>query len=239
VATATKRKARPRPKANGRVAHQFIVNGQIKLPARFTSLTAFRRWCMSSEYPEHGDVFWIGGDIWVSDEMEDFSTHNAVKTEILTVLNQMVKANKLGYMFSDRMRLVNPGASLSVEPDTMFVSFESVRAKRVRMKPNKKSRILEVVGSPDMVLEVTSDHSGLKDERLEEKYFAADVIEYWRVDARGEEVKFDILNRGPKGFSPSPRRNGRVRSDVFGRGFRLLTETDPFGNLTYTLDVSE
>jgi len=239
VATATKRKEPLRPKTNGRVAHRFILNGQIKLPAHFASLTAFRRWCMSSEYPEHGDVFWIDGDIWVSDEMEDFSTHNAVKTEILTVLNQLVKANKLGYMFSDRMRLVHPRASLSVEPDSMFVSFASVQAKRVAMKPNKKNRILEVVGSPDMVLEVTSDHSVPKDERLEEKYFAAGVTEYWRVDARGQQVRFDILGRGPRGFTTTPRRSGRLKSAVFGRTFQLSAESDQLGNLSYTLDMSD
>ncbi|MBO0697096.1 MAG: Uma2 family endonuclease [Zavarzinella sp.] len=239
MTTATKRKRTRRPKTNGRTALRFILNGDIELPAHFSNLSAFRRWCMSPEYPEHGDVFWIDGDIWVSDEMEDFSTHNAVKTEILTVLNQVVKAHRLGYMFSDRMRLVHPRASLSVEPDTMYVSFESVRAKRVRMKPNKKNRILEVVGSPDMILEIASDHSVPKDERLEGKYFAAGVREYWRVDARGEQIRFDILSRGPKGFVPVPSRNGRVKSAVFGRSFRLVTVTDPLGNPTYTLDVSD
>jgi hypothetical protein len=237
VATATKRKGKSRPQTNGRIAHRFIVNCEIKLPAHFPNLTAFRRWCMSPEYPEHGDVFWIDGDIWVSDEMEDFSTHNAVMTEILTVLNPIVKVKRLGYMISDRMRLVHPRASLSVEPDTMFVSFESLKAKRVRMKPNKKNRILEVVGSPDMVLEVTSDQSVQKDLRLEQKYFAAGVVEYWRVDARGEQVKFDILARGPKGFVAVARQDGRVKSAVFDRAFQLVRSTDQLGNPTFTLEV--
>jgi hypothetical protein len=237
VATATKRKGKSRPQTNGRIAHRFIVNGEIKLPAHFPNLAAFRRWCMSPEYPEHGDVFWIDGDIWVSDEMEDFSTHNAVMTEILTVLNPIVKVKRLGYMISDRMRLVVPRASLSVEPDTMFVSFESLKAKRVRMKPNKKNRILEVVGSPDMVLEVTSDQSVQKDLRLEQKYFAAGVVEYWRVDARGEQVKFDILARGPKGFVAVARQDGCVKSAVFDRAFQLVRSTDQLGNPTFTLEV--
>ena len=239
MATAAKRTHRQQSKSNGRVEHRLIVNGQIEVPVHFRNLDAFRRWCMSPKYPDRGDVFWIDGDIWVNDEMEDFSTHNAVKTEILTVLNQIVKAKKLGYMFSDRMRLVHPRASLSVEPDTMFVSFDSLQSKRVRMKPNKKNRIMEVVGSPDMVLEVTSDSSVPKDERLEEKYFAAGVREYWRIDARGERIKFDILTRGAKGYASTPRRNGGVQSAVFGRTFELLMKIGSMGIPEFTLEVSE
>ena len=239
MATATKRKRPRRPSANGRVSNRFIVNGQIKLPSHFANLSDFRRWCMSPEYPERGDVFWIDGDIWVSDEMEDLPTHNAVKTEILIVLGQLVKSGKLGIMFSDRMRLVHPRASLSVEPDAMFVSFERVQAKRVRMKPNKKNRILEVVGSPDMVLEVTSDSSVPKDERLEEKYFAAGVGEYWRIDARGDQLKFEILIRGTKGFVPAPRLDGRIKSEVFGKSFALTSRIGQIGIAEFTLDVDE
>jgi Uma2 family endonuclease len=237
VATATKRKAAPRAQLNGKAPHRYIFNGQIQLPAEFPTLSSFRRWCLSPDYPERGEVFWIDGDIWVSDEMGDFLTHNAIKTEVLTVLNTLVKAGQLGYMFSDRMRLVHPRASLSVEPDLMFASFASVQSKRIRLKPNKKNRILEVVGSPDMVLEVASDSSVPKDDRLEQKYFAAGVSEYWRIDARGEQLKFDILTRGPKGFVAGPRQNGRVRSDVFGRSFDLLAKAGPIGVMELTLDV--
>jgi Uma2 family endonuclease len=239
VASAIKRTNTPRPKLNGKVEHQLILNGQIRVPTHFPDLASFRRWCMSPDYPEHGDVFWIDGDIWVSDEMEDFSTHNAVKTEVLIVLGQLVKAKKLGIMFSDGMRLVHPRASLSVEPDAMFASFETVRAKRIRLKPNKKNRILEAVGSPDMVLEVTSDSSVPKDNRLEQKYFAAGVIEYWRIDARGEELKFDILRRATAGFVPTLAEHGYLRSTVFGRYFGLTVEVGALGIPEFVLDVAE
>lgn len=239
MATATKRKTSRLPKLNGKVRHRLIFNGQMEIPAEFPNLSSFRRWCMSPAYPERGDVFWIDGDIWVSDEMEDFSTHNAIKTEILTALNALVKAGKLGVMFSDGMRLVHPRASLSVEPDAMYASFESVESKRVQLKPNKRDRILELVGSPEMVLEVTSDSSVSKDERLEQKYFAAGVAEYWRVDARGKRIKFEILVRSSTGFVPTPRQGGRIHSAVFDRNFELLVKTGRIGLREFTLDVSE
>jgi hypothetical protein len=239
VATATKRKTSRLPKPNGKVRHRLIFNGQMEIPAEFSNLSSFRRWCMSPAYPERGDVFWIDGDIWVSDELEDFSTHNAIKTEIIRVLGNWAKAVDLGYVYSDGMRLVHPRASLSVEPDAMYASFESVESRRVQLKPNKKDRILELVGSPEMVLEVTSDSSVSKDERLEQKYFAAGVIEYWRVDARGKKIRFDILMRGPGGFVATPRQGGRIHSTVFDRTFELLVKTGRIGLPNFTLDVSE
>lgn len=238
MSTTVRKRTKPRkPALNGQAGYQLIVNGQIRVPSQFPNLDAFRRWCISPAYPERGDVFWIDGDIWVSDEMEDFSTHNAVKTELMIVLGQLVKAKKLGIIFSDRMRLVHPRASLSVEPDMMFASFASIETKRLRMKPNKKKRILEAVGSPDMVLEIISDSSEPKDARLEQKYFAAGVVEYWRIDARGERLKFEILTRGQKGFVPVPRKNGRVKSAVFGREFELTMKPGLVGLPEVTLEV--
>lgn len=229
---------RKKPRPPGLEPGQIIINGQVRLPAKFADLTAFRQWCMSDEYPEHGDVFWLGGAIWVNVEMEDFSTHNLVKTEITRVLATVTKAAQLGYLMADRMRVVHDAASLSVEPDVMFVSFEGVRAGRAAFRPNDKNRVMEVFGTPDMVLEVASDSSASKDENLVHRYFAAGVAEYWRVDARGDQLEFDILRRGPAGFVPTPRRKGRIRSAVFGRSFRLTSATDPLGNPTFTLDVS-
>ncbi|HKB04785.1 MAG TPA: Uma2 family endonuclease [Gemmataceae bacterium] len=239
MATATARKSGRRPKENGKVPELIVLNGQIRLPSQFPDLASFRRWCMSPEYPERGDVFWLDGTIWVSDEMEDLTTHSLVKAEVYLELARLVKDAQLGYVLPDGMRLVHEGASLSVEPDVMFVSFESVRSGRVQLLPNEKNRILEVNGSADMVLEVASDSSEDKDDELAVLYFAAGVTEYWRVDARGGELRFDILRRGPKGFVATPRRNGRLKSSVFGRSFRLRTGTDALGNPTYALHVSE
>jgi Uma2 family endonuclease len=141
-------------------------------------------------------------------------------------------------VIADRMRLVHEETSLSVEPDLMFVSTESVTSRRVRVRANDKGRILEVEGSPDVVLEVASDSSEAKDDRLEELYFAAGIQEYWRIDARGAEPRFEILRRGPRGFVAVPRRGGRIKSAVFGRSFQLRVTAGPIGIPKYTMDVS-
>ena len=218
---------------------RFVVNGRIQIPASVTDFESFRLWCRSPDYPERGDVFWLNGVIWVSDEMEQAFTHNLIKTAITAVLTVLAQQLKTGHVFGDRMRLTNPDVGLSCEPDMMFISFASFSARRVRNIPAASGGAIEFEGSPDVVLEVASDSSESKDADLRELYFAAGVAEYWLVDARGAEPRFDILRRGPRGFVTTPRRNGRLRSAVFGRTFQLLADTDPLGNPVFTLDVSE
>jgi Uma2 family endonuclease len=90
-----------------------------------------------------------------------------------------------------------------------------------------------------MVAEIASDSSVIKDVDLETKYYTAGISEYWRIDARGEQIKFDILRRGAKGFVSTPRRNGRVRSAVFGRTFELIAKTGPIGIPEFNLVAHE
>lgn len=238
MATAVRTRER-RPRDAGMAGSRFIFNDHIRIPPNVTDFESFRRWCQSDDYPERGNVFWLGDTIWVDDEMEDIPTHNLVKAELYRCLGNLVKEGNLGFMFPDRARFVHEESLLSVEPDLIFVARASIRDGKVELKPNKKRRILEVRGSPDMVLEVASDSSRAKDDELLDLYFAAGVVEYWRVDARAEPIKFDILRRGPKGFTSVPRRNGRVKSAVFGRTFELLVRTGPIGIPEFTLEVAD
>lgn len=242
MATATRRRSpkKPRrPQSNGQAAPRFVVNGRIQVPATVTDFDSFRQWCRSPDYPERGDVFWLNGTIWVSDEMEQAYTHNLVKMAIAVALTTLVRQLKSGHVFGDRMRLTHPEAGLSCEPDLLYISFATLQAGRVRNIPAAAGGVIEFEGSPEMVLEVASESFEIKDENLRDLYFAAGVSEYWIVDARGVEPRFDILRRGPRGFVATPRRNGRLRSAVFGRTFQLLAETDPLGNPVFTLDMSE
>lgn len=236
MATATRARIRRKPARKG--DDWIVVNEQVRIPTTVTDFDSFREWCRSDEYPEEGDVFWIGGTIWIEVAAEDLPTHNFVKQEIARCLDNLVRETESGVIIADRMRLVHEGASLSVEPDLMFVSTESVRTGGVRIRANDRGRILEVEGAPDMVLEAASDSSESKDDRLEELYFAAGIPEYWRIDARGSEPRFEILRRGPRGFVAAPRRAGRLKSTVFGRTFRLVVTAGPIGIPKYTLEVS-
>jgi Uma2 family endonuclease len=53
---------------------------------------------------------------------------------------------------------------------------------------------IEILGSPDLVVEIVSDSSVRKDTTLlRDAYWKAGVREYWLFDARGAEIRFDIL----------------------------------------------
>ncbi len=81
-----------------------------------------------------------------------------------------------------------------------------------------------LAGSPDLVVEIVSEHSVRKDkERLPKAYFAAGLREYWLVDARGEELIYQIHRRGETAFEPQPvDTDGFQESSVLRCGYRLV-----------------
>ena len=130
------------------------------------------------------------------------------------------------------MGLANEEAGLGTEPDGMFLSYASLRDGRVGLQRREDS--LEVVGSPDMVLEVVSPTSVQKDNvLLRDLYWRAGVREYWLVDPRRTDLTFDILRHRPKGFAAARKVGGWIKSAVFGKSFRLIRGTDESGLETY------
>ena len=172
--------------------------------------------------------------------------HNKLKGKIAAVLTALAEVADSGQFLGDRMLLTNVPAALSTEPDGMFISHRAVRSGRVRLERGEEA--VEVEGSPDMVLEVISPSSVEKDTVvLRDLYWRAGVREYWLADPRergvsgrngeGGAVDLDILRRGPKGFVATRKYRGWVRSDVFGKSFRLTREADALGYPVYTLAV--
>src|SRR4051812_15201215 len=91
------------------------------------------------------------------------------------------------------MLLSNVAADLSTVPGGLFVSFAALREGHVRQVPGRHAGVVELEGTPEMVLEVVSDSSVEKDTvRLPELYRRAGIPEFWRVDARGE-LRFEVL----------------------------------------------
>jgi len=120
----------------------------------------------------------------------------------------------------------------------MFLSRETLDSGRVQLRKGAKSGAVEVQGVPDMVLEVVSDSSVKKDlVTLHEAYWRAGIREYWIADARQDQLRFEILRTTPKGFKATPKRLGWMRSEVFGKSFRLVVAFDKHGNPEYTLEV--
>jgi Uma2 family endonuclease len=207
----------------------------LQLPKWVRDLSSFRRWARSDDFPQQGQYAFLNGDLWIDPSMER-EGHNQVKAETSRVLATLIKDLDLGRFYVDGMGLVNVDADLATEPDGMFLSYAALKDERVRLARRENS--LEIVGTPDMVLEVVSPTSVQKDTvLLRDLYWRADIPEYWLIDPRRHELVFDILRRGPKGYFPARKTGGWVKSAVFGKSFRLTRENDAMELAVYTLHV--
>jgi Uma2 family endonuclease len=214
----------------------IVIADQVRIPSWVSDLESFRRWSRTDDYPEQGWVSFLDGEIWVDMDMEQLFTHNQVKTEFTIVLGGLTKDEELGYFFSDRVLLSNESANLSTEPDGTFCSFNALEERRVYLVEGLEEGHVEIEGTPDMVLEVVSRHSVRKDTKvLRNLYWRAGIPEYWLVDARKNPPQFDILRWTERGYSSTRRRQGWLKSKVFGRSFLLETKPDRLGHPQFFL----
>jgi Uma2 family endonuclease len=169
---------------------------------------------------------------------EELFTHGRIKVRITATLESLVTASALGYVFSDRTRFHSLPNELSVEPDVLFFSFESVREGRVRLSEGAEAGYISIEGSPEVVVEIVSLSSVTKDTaQLRDAYFEAGVLEYWLIDARREPVSFELLKLGSRGYTTTrAQAGGWLKSAVFGKSFRITQATDPLGNPQFTLE---
>ena len=171
--------------------------------------------------------------------MEQLFTHNAVKTEISRLLAALVRTQDLGYCFGDGNLLSHAGAGLSTEPDACFLAYDTVASGKARWVAGATEGVVEIEGSPDMVLEVVSTSSVHKDTvELRNLYWQAGIAEYWLVDARGQAPAFSLLKRGTKGFVETRRQaDGWLKSQVFATAFRSSKRLDRLGNPQFSLET--
>lgn len=213
--------------------------GEVVIPDGLTDLAAFRAWVHSGDLPEKLKVHFINGEAWV-DFMEEAFSHNAVKTAITVALAVLVKQEGLGRYWSDGMFLTNDDAELATTPDGMFVSTQSFEDERVWFTAGGRSGAVatEMVGSPDVVIEIVSPSSVEKDvDRLMTAYFRAGIAEYWVIDVRDEDDPIlAIHRRGTRAFAAVRKVKGWAKSDVFGKSFRLVS-AQVAGLLDFVLEV--
>ncbi len=50
-------------------------------------------------------------------------------------------------------------------------------------------------------------------------------------------LRFEILHHGPRGYKSTRKKAGWLKSDVFGKSFRLMQTTSAAGHPEYTLEV--
>ncbi len=202
-----------------------LVEEALRIPAEAHCLEGFRRWAQTQEFPEHGRIDFLNGDIEVDMSPEDLYTHGTLKSEITAAFQHLIAHEDMGCVFTDRTRVSHPQAGLSAEPDVVVVFWDTLDAGRVREIPaasEKPGRYVELEGAPDLVVEIVSDSSERKDlTRLPRLYAAAGVPELWLVDARSEELRFEIHTLEAGSYRRLTPEHGWVRSEILGARIRL------------------
>ena len=169
---------------------------------------------------------------------ESIESHNKVKTAVTAAVFNIVERRNLGEVYSDRTLLTHPGAGFSTEPDLCFATWETLTSRRLRFKPRAQrvEEAKELVGTPDLVVEIVSDSSVHKDLRsLRGAYARAGIPEYWLIDARASRIEFTVLRLTSGKYSPGAPVGRPQPSRVLGAKFRLTRAKNPAGNWTYRL----
>jgi Uma2 family endonuclease len=215
---------------------KVFLQGQLVIPAWVDDLDSFCAWRHSDESPQKGEIAFLDSGIWVDLTMEEFLTHNQVKAAFDFGIMSVVQPASLGRYIPDRMLLKNADANLSVEPDGLFFSWETMRSGRLQLKDRIGQGFMELDGTSDMTLEIVSKTSVPKDNvLLRELYWKAGVTEHWLVDVRDGKLSFEILHWTPTGFLSTPWQDGWVSSKVFSKKFQLKQQTDPLGHPQFFL----
>jgi Uma2 family endonuclease len=216
-----------------------LFEEQLRIPA-INSLKDFRKWLRADDFPERGRIDYIAGQIEVNMSPEDLFTHGSLKTEIASTIHTRVRKLEGGQVFIDSSRVTCPAADLSVEPDVVYLSHDTVETGLVKFVPRASEapdRYIEIEGPPDLIVEIVSDSSVGKDtKRLPQKYFEAGVTELWLIDARGKSLSFAIHTRGRRGFvAVATDKKGFIHSAVLQASYLLERRRDRKGWPLYEL----
>jgi len=225
-------------------AHFEFPLSPIYLPQSATTLVGFRDWAISDAFPQQGRISYVRGGLIIDMSPERPETHAKLKAEISHVIYQLVKDRDLGTFYPDRTLLTNLAADISTEPDALFASWDTLQSERLTWKTSKPDQdpldYQELVGTPDWVLEIVSASSVRKDTQLlRDAYHAAGVREYWLIDARGEEIDFQLLVHESAAFQAAAPGDGWHESPLFGAAFKIERERDRMNLWRYTLHVRQ
>ena len=215
----------------------------IRIPSEAAeNLAGFRAWVTSQGFPENWRASFLRGEILLDMGPEETETHNKVKWEIGRAVLNLSRVLKNGTYYGDGVLLTHKKADLSTEPDGMFVTKESLRSGRIHRVPRKDhlEEYVELVGTPDLVVEVVSRSSWKKDNQdLFELYYRAGIPEYWLIDALGDEIDFKLLRRGNREYIQVEPERGWLTSAVFDRRFKFTRVRDEDGDWQYDLKIKK
>ena len=215
------------------------TQGQFQIPTWVNDLASFRKWVHSGVLPEKLSVHFINGEVWVDFTMEEMFSHNRVKQALNLALGQLIRSAKLGVYCPDGMLITSEITGLGTEPDAVFLSADTLESGAVQFVAGRSGdgEATEILGAPDLVIEIVSPSSVDKDtEWLMSAYFDAGIPEYWVIDARDDDPEFDIWIRRGERYVATRKVKGWVKSPVLARSFRLI-RSDAFGLIDYTLEI--
>jgi Uma2 family endonuclease len=214
-----------------------VFEDRVRIPADVVDLASFRRWARSDEFPDTGHIAFLAGEVLVDMSPEELVPHGKLKRDLQHGLHARLERHEIGELLPDRTLFVDERANVANEPDLMFVSWDALRTGRTVYLPQSpgSSRLVEVGGAPDVVVEIVSRSSVRKDTQLLPPwYFAAGVREFWLLDARGPELRFDLHVRGASDWTAvAPDADGFRTSDVLGAALRIDRGTNPVGGVRF------
>ena len=223
-----------------------FISENIAIPGSINDLDSYRKWAISDDYPQSGWVSYLDGVITVDPSMEELFTHNQVKNAFAVAITVLLGPSPAGMFVADRMLLSCPAANLCTEPDGLFFFWQTVKSGRLQFIEGTDG-IIELLGTPDMTLEVVSKNSVGKDsKRLRELYWKAGILEYWLVDTtvqqEGPHKVLGLVNAAWRATSGVTNRYYSIASSRLGHaliagsaasGWSTLTQGQVLG--TYTL----
>jgi Uma2 family endonuclease len=218
------------------ITYQF---GSVVVPPWVVDHPSFLHWFRSGDVPEEARVTYVNDTLWVDPMSERAFAHNKVKTAVAYVLYGLIEENGLGQYFGDGMAYTNEDESFTTTPDGMFVSRGAMDSGRVWLTGGERSAgDTELLGVPDLVVEVVSPNSEDKDTVwLMAKYWAAGIPEYWLIDGREAPLTFTIYRHGRDEYRAVRRVGGWAKSAVLGRSFRFIPGEKAMGHPTYKFEM--
>ena len=233
AAKPVSRSAKSQPVAPTRLKPPGVVDGSVTVPASAHTLDGFRKWVRGGGVPDGVKAAYWDGEVWLEMTNERLKSHSAPKSRVVGAMQKWFDDAGVGRALTDGPLLVNDSADLSNGPDAVAVLWSSFDEGRVSLgTPTADGRdSVELIGSPDLVVEVVSPPSVDKDTQvLAAKYFQAGIPEYWIVDALTDPPTLRVLVRGEEGYvEAAAGEDGWQRSGVLGRDVRMVVREQPHG----------
>jgi len=213
-----------------------IEGDRVSVPASAFALDGFRAWISAGDFPDGVRATFDRGEVLIEMSPEAIDTHNKVKAEITAVLVRIADDEDRGETFADGALLTHVEAGVSTEPDVLFASWESLESGRLRRAAGASGCAVELVGTPDIVVEIVSPTSVRKDTKLlRAAYARAGIPEYWIIDARGDVLRFEILRLNAGQYESAVETGAPQPSARLGRSFTLTRRRNRAGGFTYRL----